>query len=400
MARPPLQIGTHGTIRTYQTATGWRAVTNYRGRDGRTRPIERSGPSEPKAKRALTAFLAGLADERANLTAAATFEALGAPWLEKRVKVKRAQTTYDNYRRTLNNFLIPRIGGIRLNEIDAPLLEDLFDELEEEGYSASYRRHIRKVIRGVLGYGIRRKLITSNPVGDLSPIEGGSKKVRSLTHEERTELLSCIDTLVRTDPYFRHSQIPDIVRLMLGTGVRIGEAVAIRWQDLNLTDSAISVDGETLPPRSLHVTGNLVHVHTEGVQRHGGKTENANRIIDLPLFVVVLLELRRPDGANPDEPVFPSQSLGWRQPNNVRRSWRAALQKIYDKWEIDYRWVNPHVFRKTAATILDDSGQSARKVADLLGHADPSMTQRVYMGRGQSNPAAADALDAAYSRQS
>lgn len=56
-------------------------------------------------------------------------------------------------------------------------------------------------------------------------------------------------------------------------------------------------------------------------------------------------------------------------------------------------WITSHAFRKTTATILDDAGQSARQIADQLGHARPSLTQDVYMGRKAKNPAAADALE-------
>ncbi|NIK61478.1 integrase [Kribbella shirazensis] len=48
-----------------------------------------------------------------------------------------------------------------------------------------------------------------------------------------------------------------------------------------------------------------------------------------------------------------------------------------------------HSFRKTTGTILDDAGQSARQIADQLGHGRPSLTQDVYMGRRAKNPAAA-----------
>ncbi|WP_328522957.1 helix-turn-helix domain-containing protein [Kribbella sp. NBC_00359] len=58
-------------------------------------------------------------------------------------------------------------------------------------------------------------------------------------------------------------------------------------------------------------------------------------------------------------------------------------------------WSTSHSFRKTTATILDDAGQSARQIADQLGHARPSLTQDVYMGRRAKNPAAAAALEAA-----
>jgi integrase len=56
-------------------------------------------------------------------------------------------------------------------------------------------------------------------------------------------------------------------------------------------------------------------------------------------------------------------------------------------------WITSHAFRKTTATILDDAGQTARQIADQLGHARPSLTQDVYMGRKAKNPAAADAME-------
>jgi integrase len=54
------------------------------------------------------------------------------------------------------------------------------------------------------------------------------------------------------------------------------------------------------------------------------------------------------------------------------------------KWTLGagYEWVTFHTFRKTVATLLDDAGLTARQVADILGHANPSMTQDVYFGRG------------------
>ncbi len=58
-------------------------------------------------------------------------------------------------------------------------------------------------------------------------------------------------------------------------------------------------------------------------------------------------------------------------------------------------WITSHSFRKTTATILDDAGQSARQIADQLGHARPSLTQDVYTGRRSKNPNAAAALEGA-----
>ncbi|WP_406642920.1 tyrosine-type recombinase/integrase [Amycolatopsis sp. WGS_07] len=57
-----------------------------------------------------------------------------------------------------------------------------------------------------------------------------------------------------------------------------------------------------------------------------------------------------------------------------------------------YERVTFKTLRKTVATLLDEAGLTARQIADILGHAHPSMTQDVYMGRGQKSRAAANAL--------
>jgi len=88
-------------------------------------------------------------------------------------------------------------------------------------------------------------------------------------------------------------------------------------------------------------------------------------------------------------PVFPDSLGGWRDPKNTRRDFRAALDRA------GFEWVTTHSFRKTTATLLDQAGLSARVVADQLGHARPSMTQDVYMGRRAVDPGAVAALEEA-----
>ncbi|MGI8311965.1 tyrosine-type recombinase/integrase [Saccharopolyspora hattusasensis] len=229
-----------------------------------------------------------------------------------------------------------------------------------------------------------------------------------------------MDGFVVESRSYNGSDLPDLVRFLLGTGCRIGEAVAVWWQDVNLTDKPVVVDGTDVPPRSVWINGNIVNVKGKGLVRHGGKTENAVRMVALPEFVVTMLTVRwlivwsaaqaeqlhvsprrtlaqsdkqgRPArGAESalqterggllmasrlEEPVFPSRTLGWKTPNNVRRGWRVIRE------EIGLGWVTPHVFRRTAATLLDDAKLTARQIADVLGHSRPSMTEDHYLGRG------------------
>lgn len=60
----------------------------------------------------------------------------------------------------------------------------------------------------------------------------------------------------------------------------------------------------------------------------------------------------------------------------------------------DFEWVKTHTYRKTVATLLDQSGASARMIADQLGHSRVSMTQDVYLGRRAGNAANLAALEA------
>lgn len=60
-----------------------------------------------------------------------------------------------------------------------------------------------------------------------------------------------------------------------------------------------------------------------------------------------------------------------------------------------FEWVTFHTLRKTFATLLDGAGLTAREIADLLGHSNPSMTLNTYMGRGQESRRSAEVLDRA-----
>jgi integrase len=167
------------------------------------------------------------------------------------------------------------------------------------------------------------------------------------------------------------------VFFMLATGVRIGEALAVVW-------SEVDFDTETV-----RITSTLVRVKGEGMLRKGTRSRAGERTLPLPLSAVAMLRRRFMTGARLDQPLFPSVRGGFRDPANVRRELREA------RGTETLAWITSHAFRKTAATILDGAALSARLVADQLGHSRPSMTQDVYLGRRAIDSQAALALEAA-----
>jgi integrase len=205
--------------------------------------------------------------------------------------------------------------------------------------------------------------------------------------------------------------LPDLVDFMLGTGVRIGEASAVRHG----TDA----DGEPLldlDHATVEINATVVRVKAEGlIIQAWPKTDAGWRRLALPPYVVTMIE-RRSRGLRftPRQGVIFGSPLGHlRDPSNTagdlrevldgigcqrceRRGWFPPSKGQQQRVRCDagpFSWVTSHVFRKTVATRLDDAGLSARQIADQLGHARPSLTQDTYMGRKVVTADAARLLD-------
>lgn len=153
---------------------------------------------------------------------------------------------------------------------------------------------------------------------------------------------------------------------MLATGARIGEVLALRWEDLDL-----SVERSTLT-----ISGTLVSIKGPGVVRQDWTKSDAGcRTVVLPTFAVGMLLARKVAAAdNPNDAIFATRRGTWLLPNNVRRQWRQA------RAEADLEWVVPHNFRKTVATFSDEEA-STKSPSAQLGHASEHVTRKHYIAK-------------------
>lgn len=375
--RPPLPIGSHGSITSRLIATKlWEASCRYRDADGETRKVKRTGRSKNAAENALRT---ALSDRRhaagAILTPDSRISDAAKLWLEHReaqhAAGELAHNTLTVYRSAWENYVEPGLGGVRLREISVARCEQWKVELRKrKGPSAT--KSARTVLSGILGYAARMGVIPTNPTRDMSPIPGSRKaQPRALTRDERTAWIAAMaadDKAARWD-------IPDLTRFMLATGCRIGEALAVSWDQVDLDAGTVAI------------RWHLVRTRGEGLIRvAGAKSLAGDRVLKVPRWCVAMLLERRVNELA-GYPVFPDTLGGWRDPGNVLKVMRGARD------EAGFGWVTSHVFRKTCVTVLDEAGLSARSIADVAGHSDPSMTQRVYMGRGLVSDEAAEALE-------
>ncbi|ASO18936.1 integrase [Actinoalloteichus hoggarensis] len=382
MPRPPLPLGTHGKIKTYHVGPKrYRARCRYRDVNGRTYEVERYDSTRAKAetrlKEAVRDWVPPLAS--AEITGNTRLAVVGAAWLaELEADAERGHLswgTVDTYRSRLNGTVVPALGELRMRESSPQVLDALCRRIRDQS-SASSARTVRAVLAGICAYAVRVGALETNPVRDIGKLESRKARhkpsvSRALTAEQVVDLLGKLDA----DSAAVDADLPDLIRFFLATGERTGEALGAYWSDFDEKAKLITM------------TGNVIRATGRGKIRNDGKTENSGRPIPLPDWCVRMLVERRATARTLEGPIFPSTTGTVREASNVRnRAWKPFTVRS------GYDWVTFRTFRKTVATLLDDAGLTARQIADILGHARPSMTQDVYMGRRSVSRLGADAL--------
>lgn len=259
------------------------ARCRLRGLDGVTRKVEKHGRTRTAARQALQEELRIRTGERIELLRRdSRFRDAADVWLGK-IRERREDSTLDIDRHWLNKVVLPQLGELKVFECDVAQVDAFFSRLErmrrtvthKDGttsekphYAASSRRTVRAIVSGVLQQAVLHKAIPSNPTRELERIESPkghrSAPPRGLTADERRRLLDFVDT----NPVAINS---DLIRVALGSGLRIGELCALRWMDVNLDGIAVvSADDMRLVP-VVAVRQNVYPVKGKGLSVHDGK---------------------------------------------------------------------------------------------------------------------------------
>lgn len=390
MSRPPLQIGTWGKISRDEVSPGvWRAMARFRDFDGVTRKVEARAAATSKndkggkAERLLIAALTDRAMPAGeDITSDTRISKLGLIWWAEFEDADRAINTRTRYRDILNNYVSPGVGGLRIREATVSTL-DRFLKTMRIKHGNGTAKQCKTVLSGMLGLAARHGALDGNPLRDVAAIPINHKEVRALTVTEVGALgagLRQWEADKKQAGRYPTVDILDVIDIMLATGARIGEALAIRWKDVDLKSEKPTVT----------VNGTIVYVPKKGltIQDHP-KSANSRQKYFLPSFAVEML-LRRQiwqREANPWDVVFPSAVGSLRDPNNFRRQWRSA------SLDLGFQWVTPHTFRKTVGTLLEASSGVAVASAQL-GHSSENVTRKHYVQKTHEAPDNTSLLEA------
>ncbi|MDJ0403912.1 site-specific integrase [Rhodococcus erythropolis] len=378
MVRPPLPVGTWGTVkvdayeeeRDGKLVKKWRARARIRDADGRTRQIEKwSTKSEAAAKRALNDQLSRRSHSSGkDITTETPFTVCAGLWVDEIATSKLLKQTREKYEHSLQKTIVPALGGLRLGEITTGRADRFLKAVAER--TPGNARMARVVLAAIMDYAVRHDALRTNPVDKVAALPASAKEVRALTLEELARLRAAIaawqeGTVVGAERVStnggrqRTKDLLPMVDVWVATGIRPGELLALLWTDIDLESN----------PATLRVTGTNVHHDGKLIRQEKGKTRSARRILTLPVFAAKTLQTLKSTATTPY--VFPSSTGTLRDPHNMGRQFREARGE-------EFAWVTPHVFRKTTATLIEQRAD-LEAAASQLGHSNSKVTERHYV---------------------
>lgn len=373
MPRPRIPLGAFGAIRCYKTEDGrYKARGRFHELSGRYSSPSAIGDTPEEAVALLRARKTVGPFGMVSIGPHTSVLHTSVWWLEGvRISGRVSVGTLANYRGDVQH-VNRAIGDARLSELTIATVDGVIRALAADEPQKAIR--VRKTLKLMLDEAVRVGAMRSNPVHSVRPPRVPVKEPYTLEPAQAQFLREAYrDWLAqRTKPGpAPDPRVPAMLDVMLSLGLRIGELLALRHRDIDLTSS----------PPTLVVAATLVDGEKgEPIWQARTKARRQRRVLALPELAVEALRPYVVDSAS-FAPVFPNRHGAWLRPGNIRR----ILRSFRDEWSeqletsgIDHNRFTPHLLRRTLATMIaNEAGVDRAK--EQLGHASVTTTERHYI---------------------
>jgi integrase len=277
-------------------------------------------------------------------------------WLEDSAKGDLGHRAYHNYKLQIRRHISPAFGRLKLSKLTAAHIQSLYAAKLRVGLKPSSVRYIHAVLHRALEQAVRFDLIPFNPASKVDPPKIRQEEITPLDAEQSRRFLHSA----------RGDRFEALYVLSLTTGLRMGEALGLRWSDVDLDAGTLRVSRQV---QRMREGGGLVFSEPKNASR---------RTLELPQRAVEALrshrkaqaeeKLRAADYAD-SELVF---ATGKGTPIDAQNIINRFFKPLLKRAELpDMRW---HDLRHTYATLLLARGTHPTYVQKSLGHASVQLT--------------------------
>jgi integrase len=309
-------------------------------------------------------------------------------WLDEQHTFGNLQLSTVSWNKSGSRRLVFEIGHVKMANVGKRELRRMLANCVDAGDSESVIRQLRASTRSVLALAVEHDILTDDPSGFMV----GRNAPRSL---KRSDDSVKAWSEIEAQTFLRHVEgdpFEALWVLLLGSGLRRGEALGLRWDDIDFKDRTVSVS------RSLGVLdGTLMMSYP--------KTKASTRTVSVGPSVIDALQAHRgkqtkvrlaaEDWPDNEGHMFLTESGGIVRPEFVTRRLKHLVN------DAGVPWIRLHGLRHTMASLALQNGVDIATVSERLGHADTNITARIYLhGSKESDRAAASALDAIFAPHS
>lgn len=281
-------------------------------------------------------------------------------WFEAYAKVKVRPSSHQTYKGYIENHIKPNIGDIPIEKLTSLQLQKFYrllltegriprieSEKQPRGLSAKTVRNINQVISSAMDMAVRHKLILSNPTEGCELPKVEHREMKTLPAEQLGAFLR----------EAKESGVYELYYLDLATGLRRGELLGLKWEDVDLQNGVI------------HVRRQVARVDGE-VKELPLKTKNSYRNISISQDAVAMLT--EMEAHRSSDYVFPSSTGGPISPDSVNNMLHRVLKRA------GLPSIRFHDLRHTFATLALQNGVDIKTVSGMMGHFSAGFTLDTY----------------------
>ena len=293
-------------------------------------------------------------------------------WI-KNVKAKKLKKrSYDRLESSVNTWIIPCLGDYKFNKLDSITIQmELINRMQEAGRGLSSIKKAKDALNGAYTYAVKTRAVDYNPVSAVelpSPNDFETKEIEYFDKEERKRFMDIATSYCSTGR--ERYVIGWFMVLMLQTGLRIGEALAIRHCDINLDKRIIYIDSTIVSIKNRNAKpGDLKWLLIDQPLPKGNRSRYVH-LNDMALRAIWELNQR-----------FSYEPQGYLIHNENGQFYTfgqidATFKKILNRAELKKCGI--HSLRHSTAVALLEAKIPIETISDILGHSDISITYRVY----------------------